>query len=613
MMKFNISKYGFKISSRLRKHAFKFKNTVNIFNFKIIILLLAIFFLFILPININIPNFLEISESRASDLLIVIVGSLASILGVLVAVIIVAFNILRKSYNVYAFRTFFKDKKLSEFITFYLLTITIAYLTLICITNPLKPQIINLIYFSIFLFIISLWILFPYSNIIISSTQSKENIKKIVNKININVAQVYNFGEEVMPSFSIVNIEENPIFVLNELGTRTLKDNDWLTSIYILQESEEKLFYLLDDHLKKNGTTNQKTNQERRNIINLFLLIVKPITYQAIKMQDEGVLRDVLGFVERLHYFCSQNRMSWYEVIELNYFIQKLLKETLTANLDNITYMGIIMAKRIMKTHLKYNVPIEDEIDKLYYWKYDEDTSEINVQNSNHWEEVNTEYVKIISETSKKAIELGNGEIVDKGISNLLNLVIEVLELPLGNFQKYDVIRNCCWNINDIIRVNANAKIDGDNFYLSNFHIGIKSAIKSTEAILKTLLFSYADTLITLAKNGVLNFFELNELGAISRGFARKINENELYKKSIIFNINLFDKLREVFEDEIDDNQTNYIEIYKQVISIRDWIKRENGGDNEIDDVIENVLSNFNDYKKIKEKLENENITIEWP
>lgn len=593
----------------------KLKEVIEIFNLKLIAIILVIFCLLIFSFDIYIPNYLGISYIQASNILSIIIGALTSILGVLIAIIVVAFNIFRKYYNFYAFRTFFKNKKLRDFITFYLLTITIAYLTLIEISNPLKPHIINLIYLAIVLFVISLWILFPYSNAIISSSQSKGNIKKIVNQISVDNVRVYKLRSEIMPSFSQLEIEENPIFVLNELGTRTLKDNDWLTSIYIISASEWKLFELLNDHLKENGHKDEKKNQERGRIIELFILIVKPIAYQAIKTEDEGVLTNVLGFIENFHYVAAQNQMAWYEVSALNDFFRNLLKKTLEAKLDNITYMGLLSVQNIMKDHLENNVPSEDEIFKLQYWKGNKNLKKSwDSQKDIQWDAVSRNYPEIISEIAKNAIELHNEEIVTKGMISLLDIMINVIKMPLGDLQKFDVVKNCCWGINDLIKIKIDTNLYGDNFYLSYFGIVIKGAIENAgKKILKTIFYSYAYNLRALAQKGMLSLYELNDIGALGRLFTGKIDENILYKESLIFIIILFDKLRETVENPIRDNKSFYVELCEQVISIRTWMKQENKEDKEIDEQIDKVLSNFKDYKELKEKLKIANVTNKWP
>lgn len=310
-----------KTENNLKKNWEDYKYLLNkiieIFDLKLLILILGILCILISPI-IKIPNFIGISSYQASITLTIIIGALSSILGVLIAIIIVAFNILRKSYNTYAFKTFFENPKLSEFITIYLMTITISYFTLITISDPLKFQSINLIYLSTILFIFSIWSIFPYSRAIIISTQSEENIEKIVSSIERSDINAFDIRTNLIDSYSISRIEDNPIFILSELGTRTLNEDDRLTSIRILVKTKEKLISMLDYCIKnkdkiQSGTFDKdgkRLDQDERILINGFLIIVKSIALKSVQIKNEFVLQNVFGFIEDIHVFCAKNKLS---------------------------------------------------------------------------------------------------------------------------------------------------------------------------------------------------------------------------------------------------------------------------------------------------------------
>lgn len=175
---------------------------------------LVILYLLLSFSKIKIPNMLGISNIQiATTILSTIVGSLASILGILIAVILVAFEIFRESYDVYAFKTFFKDEKLKELIILYIFTIIASLITLSTLSEPLTSRNINLIYASLFLFIISLVILFPYSRIIISSIKSKEKIKELVNQINLLYYRFIKLFTTSSPSFRLHFTDRRKSFI----------------------------------------------------------------------------------------------------------------------------------------------------------------------------------------------------------------------------------------------------------------------------------------------------------------------------------------------------------------------------------------------------------------
>ena len=582
-----------------------------IFDFRLIFLFIVVSYAFV---QFPLPNFVIVSSTlTASTLLTTIIGALSSILGVLIAVILLAFNILRKNYNKYAFRIFFKDKNLSLLVTFYILTIILSYLTLITLSDPLKFQSTNLVELSIISFVISLCMLFPLSSSIISSTQSKEKIEKIVNQIDGDTVQVYKFRRDIMASYSNYKIEENPIFILNELSERTLKDGDWLTSILILEKCQNKLFKLLVDFDKQ--TDNNKYTI--RSIINVFLIVLKTISYGSIKTNKDGTLTNVFRFIENLHIYCSENKVIWHNCVELNYFIKNILEELLINKSDNNVRLGLKMVSRIMQYHLEKNIPSDEEILELRFLEdknvnYEHYDTSKNLQ----WLNVSDEYIKIISEITKKAIELGNDEIIDEGLSNLLEIIVKTLDMPsseLTILQKQIIVRNCCRQIDDLISFKSDKGVYGGNFAIEYFTTAIEKAIELEEKILIQIMFTYAHVLIVLIQGKMMDQMLLNELGTLGRKFTKEIDNNSLYKKSLIFIITTFDKLKESVEEDITNNNLLYLEICEQVYSIKTWMKKENKQDKEVDQLIEYTLSSFTDYEDIKNNVMNNNITLIWP
>lgn len=593
-------------------HIHKINEELKIFNFKIIIIFIIAICLLILPIptfiglnNLNIiqiPNFIGISDTQAaSNILISGIGALASILGVVIAVILVAFNLLRKQYNLYAFKTFFKEKKLSELITIYISTIIIAYLTLISISNPLKPQTINLIYFSIFLFIFSLLIVFPYSNKIISSTQSKKNIELLVNQINKSHIAIFEARTNLTPPYIISKIEESPIYTLSELGKRTLKDDERIISMRILVESERKLFSILDEYPKNDSNNhikynvNEDPNQEKRSIINGFLLIVKSISYQAVELKQEGVLRNVWGFIEDIYDYCFENNIPYYTVIELDYFIENLLNESLNVKLDDTTKIGLQITEEVMEKQLKNNLEKNEVFNFLS----------------------RDRYIRIISKITERAIELDQNEIVDAGIFYLDNLVLNILNMEIESSQKHSVIKTCCNHIKYLILEIFEKDIHKGNYNLDKLASDARNAIlKNEEDIFREILFSISQILFTLNRKELLDWNSLNILAGIGRISVSKLNDNIIYRKSIIFIIKVFDTIRNRIEEKenlTNKNKSSYLDLYKQTSSLKEYLIKEERYDTEIEILINDVLSNFNLYEEIKKEIEEDIITIKWP
>ena len=588
----------------MRKIKSAIKHSVSTSSYRVGIFL-AILFLLSFFSKIKIPNILGISSVQiATTILSVIIGSLASVLGIIIAVILVAFEILRKSYNIYAFKTFFKDEKLKELIILYIFTIIASLITLSTLSVPLNSRSINLIYTSLFLFIISLVILFPYSRIIISSTKSKEKIKEIVDQIDYSTIHSLNYlRPSIPPSVYISQMEENPLFILSEVGIRTLKDDDRLTPKLILVECGNKLLKMLGDF-----------PDSKRGVINSFLIVFRNISRQAINLHQEGTLITVLDVIETLHNFCAENKTPWHELIELNQFISDFLQETLIAGLDEITSRGLYMIERIMKKHVEKNIPKEEEIWILHFHQNKNNKIKHDAKKDLQWEHVSNEYIRILSNITEKAIRLHKGETVRTGMHALSSVVSEVLNMQLGDLQKHFIIRWCCYYMKDLTIKSVEENLYTRVLAINPFsYLGIDRALDQKKEFSKEPLIRFCETLILLNKRNALDTFVLNELGAIGRSCVHKLDEHSLYKEALIFIVKTFNKLREDVEKEINNSNIKriYIELRDQVFSLKRWMKDYNKKDEEIEILIENTLSSFDYYEELKNELEKG--IIKWP
>ena len=131
------------------------------------------------------PDFLGINGSRpAINLLSIIATVSGSILGIVVAISLVAFGLLQKVYVSYATTEFFQDKKLKQLFLWYISTIIVSLVAIGGIDSVFGPESHNLTYLSIILFVISITFLYPFSKSILSGAASQGKINEIASRID---------------------------------------------------------------------------------------------------------------------------------------------------------------------------------------------------------------------------------------------------------------------------------------------------------------------------------------------------------------------------------------------------------------------------------------------
>lgn len=556
------------------------------------------------------PNVLEIRNVSAGIIaLSTIIGSLAAILGIIIAIMLVAFEILRKIYFTYAFKSFFQDKHLKKLFFIYIFTIIVSILTLVSLSDPLSSRDVDLIYFSLLLFVGSLLILFPYSQKIISSTQSKKRIEDLVERIDDEEIVLFRLQNHLMLTpvldygdgdYDVVTppIEKNPIYILREVAIRSLKDDDQIIPRFILAESTKKLLTVLK---------NVENYDKSRETINVFLSIIKNTASQAIKSRQEVMLHAILEAIEGIHSFCAENKLPWYVVIELNDALIEINEEMMKSDLINVSPRGLHTIERIMKEHLEKNIPLEDEIWLLSAMddkKVQQDTNK-DVQ----WQEVSDSYIRMVLNLTETAIELQKSEVVNTGLFVLDNIASVVIDMNLGDRQKTWIIRWCYYYVKELILKCVKEGLYRKGTVRPHF-FAMDKALEKKARYSNIPLITFSDILIQLAQKKSLDSFILNDLGTLGRGSIGKIGEDAIYKDSVLFIVKVFDKIKKIAEKDLnEENKQIYVEIHTQLDSFRRWIENSEKKDSDVEIALNDVINSFSKLDQIKREYEKGAIT----
>ena len=545
---------------------------------------------------IFLPNVLEIRNvSVGISVLSTIIGSLSAILGIVIAVMLVAFEILRKTYSAYAFKNFFQDEHLKEIFSIYTSTIIVSVLALASLSDPLNSRDINLIYLSLTLFVGSLLVLFPYSQKIISSTQSNKRIGDLVKRIDSKETKFFRRQNYLRdPTL----IEENPIFILSEVTVRALKNDDQILSHFIVDKSTEKLLTILN---------NVDNYDEAGETIDAFLNIYKNAASQATKSCQERTLYEVLGAIEGIHYFCAENKIPWNVVIGLNDTLVEIIEGTTESDLINASQQGLYAIGRIMKMHLEKNSPYEDEI-WLLSTKDDKNIQD-EINKDLQWADISDRYTRMISSITETAIELQKGEIVNTALYVLEGIALAVMDMNLGDRQKTLIIERCYYDVEKIVLkcVDAGLYRKGTIKPPSAF----VNASKKEAKFSNIPVIAFSNILIQLAQRNLLDSFSLNMLGTFGRSSIHKIEEGEFYKDSILFIIKTFNKIKNIIEEDLnEENKLFYMELNTQLNSFKKWMENYKKNDSDVETALSDAINSFSKVGQIKSEYEKD--TIIW-
>jgi len=555
-------------------------------------------------IKIEEPNFI-------SNILSIIIGSLASILGIIVAILLVSFEILRQTYSHYALHGLFEYENLKFLFSLFITSIIVSVIALVTLEDPLKIYNFNLLYLSIILFGICLIILYPIVRKCLDITRSKKKIMDMIESINyLHIMNYLQISRTRIHGERVASIEKNPIYILNEVVTRSIDNKDSAIPEMILIKSTDVLLNLIKNN----------SEYDIRDLINGFLIIIKNSAFQAIRNESVNILRLVIIQIRRIHVFCAKSRFYWSNLVELNDIFLDILHKTIEANLTDSAKNNFILLEDILFNQLIYNVPNENDLfwfqERIQRKKIEEDEQE-SIKRDNQWHTVSLEYLGMFFSCIDKALELKNGNIALYGIYILNSLVSKIEKSSLGSKQKKQLLRDCYYHISSYI---ITAK---KNDLLSKHNIGFISLSFNYDTILSILnkrdqeyskipLLYFCGTLIALAQEQFFDESIQNNLGALGRSLIDKVNENNLFLGALILICNTFYKIYEQVKlSELEEGSKILDEIFKQVDSLKRWMKDKNVKNKILEDKINKILEELKTATKVRNNKDN--LIIEWP
>jgi hypothetical protein len=569
------------------------------FAFIVILFLLALFSDEQFPDLLGIKSALPLTTTLS-----VVASALSSILGILVAVLLVSFEILRRTYAHHAFEEIFRTGELKLIFVLYSSTITISVFSIVIIDDSLSIRSVNLFYLSIFLFLICIVILYPCSKAILLSATSKKRIMEIVNRIDPQT--IRRLDEYSHPLAYIEQIEENPFFILSEVNSQTIREHDRLTPQLVLIESTKRIQDLMmksDDSL------------DNRTIIKAFLIIVRTSANQAIKERHSLALDALLSSIRQVHYFCAEHKVPWHEFIELNSTLKEILIRMMQEDLDAHVNEGMWIIQDIQERHLRNNVPLEDEIWPLHIGKGKRKDIPHDTEKDLQWAQISRVFIDMLYELIDRAIGFNKGELVSIGLRCFTNIAGSAIQAEyLGNLQKRNIVSECYYRAEDLTLKSVREGLYKRVLDLSPFDSSkIFCALNEDTEFSRIPLICFGETLIQLTQGNVPRNYDLNVLGTVGRKVIDRMDESHLHVEALLVILRVFNRIRGLLEaeNETPDTITAYFEVLNQVQSLKKWTEEKNKHNDLIEEEISHILGSF---KKIKEfEIGSENTIITWP
>jgi hypothetical protein len=556
--------------------------------FEIVLLFVLVYFS-----PYSLPLIPALTDTFASSLDL-IAGVLAAILGITVAIMLISFEFMRRYYPSYSLKAFLNNFNLRELFHLFLGTLLLSGFVSTYEKNLNDIQQKNLMWLVFYLYAVAIIFLFTYLKKIILASNLNKSVPDLIAGITYDHIYRERYTHESKSEVDQAEeVEGNPLYVLAESANVALKDGKRIYPQLVLIGVTKRL----KEEIEK--------THDKRDAIKGFLFVYQNIAAGALRLKDSKIVGEVLDNLEDIEATMAVNKAKWSELLELDDAIKDLLKASVRRGLEGVVQDGYYSLSRIMKYHLEHNCPEESKIWILdIHNKAIKHDSDIDLQ----WEHISMDYLRAIRSVAEEAIvrKLPSDLVYSAAhiYDFILNTALDIQSL--GTKQKSRIVGWALFEAQSLsVEFAKTTKQRWQLFPLEIHKLGELSKADANEPIVQKLIEHYGNTLIEFLRLGVLNVFELNQLGAEGRGLSREVGNSILNDKSLMFVTDVFSRVKLVCEENINQTyyQEMYLDCYSQVSSFLKWGKPNIRKHKKIYLRIQRLLKSFKNLPRYKKAL----------
>lgn len=577
-----------------------------------------------------IPDYLKLKEIDHLNFLGLVISSISSLLGIIVSIILIRFELLRQQIGRRVNDHFLNNRSFKRLISLLLITILWAGSTYISSKILSIDILITHLYFAAILFGLCLIVLFPASYSILKSSTSIAVVHHELLKLNEEALEVFQKNKDIhfRQSYPLFDIDEDTsVDILKRLAQSYVKNNDTNAVKFILFASTEHLISWIGiSKYRENINSQTKLTMGQRMAgdhaeremtgakIDIVSSIWQTIVMESIRERNIEVLNSLWNAFSMLHSHFASNKMYVLHLEKLDYFERKLFEQLMKADLSSVLEMGLKYRSDVFLLHLEKNCPEEKYIKDIGLilgepYVHSEDH---NIAENVEWGHVSEFH--LIGTVVEHAIKTTDAGLIFDGFHAFRHIIHEVVRIKsMGKKQQaFVVIRlyeTLAYYLLEAIRsdssrefVSLTTAFDGSD---------VAEYVRANSIFSKRVVSKFSDFVIevnqTKARSAGLH--AMNHLGTLGRALKEHVSKDNKAKSVTLFILDTFKYLKAEFEEDIENYSEQYIDLEKQIRSIRDWRAQELKADDEVHEYCDKILKTF---KKKLLKSSPKSQFIEW-
>lgn len=520
----------------------------------------------------------------------ILMRTIVVLLSIIFSFSLLSFQIFNKYFGRFAFYDFFKKSHLKVMFTLFILNVsfliyTFNYLKTCLVDNYFRTYgkviFIESILFS-FILVISI---FPVMINLLSSSQSRINLKRLFNAItdeNILATQSF-YREEIDED----DYETNSFKIITEISLVAIKDFDQSSFEIIVRSIYLKFLEISES---------EKSIEIKRGLYYKFRDIFNDLFAYALKEKNSFVMNKILQarFEIEKKVIATNLIIDYqdkYNGWNFNFDFEDFYNKTFQSNEEIICVEIVDLYRDFFSEIIKVKFP---DTFKYDFEKPFENLIETSIVSTNY--SLIEKFVKS-SGTSKKTLIL-------KKLSNLF----ATLDLIILESKNHIDTKSYLLQVNNIHKVKflkvliEEAQIK--NIEFSHYPYGIADTSEIKKLNSSIILKSQLNSVDYFFQKNVLNNLVLNDLKASAFSMISLYeNDKSKSKKILKLIIEKFDYIRSLIKDN-DSNEKKdvYIKLNKYLGYIENGLKQK-VNDTELSEMLNNVNSKFEYLEKFKSEL----------
>lgn len=568
----------------------------------------------LLTLELNwVPDYLGLSESEHPEMILeVIISVISSVIGISIALIIIAFETFKNKLGRVGIGRFFTNSLVIFIITFQITIICYSFFLLLSIGSPLDYKELSAIYFLSLLFIISIIIIWPLGKIILSDSESIKIVLNECEKITPQeISDIIGYSHGMMDyKREIDKIEGSPFIILRNLGINYTKESNQHIPALIIQETTNKFLPLI---------TNKIDRRALREGYNTLFIVWNGIISESFSNNNFLALKEIWNSIVKIHNHHADNKIELIRTEALETFYENFIEQLLKNNQDDIITNGLFKIQAIFEKHLQKSVPKEELIRDIDYIFELGKNPKHNVDVELQWDHICEDIPRMIDIIIEKSLDYKRVTVLESAFLALSELINVAYNSKIGNYQKNIIIvslfRNLVYSYGECIKkeVITMSRCMRVLDYTTDYFI------EENPDYLKNIMNSLIEYLMDLMKAKKLDLKNgKSTLGGKFRHIVMLHEKGDNYSDIITLILDFIKWTKNQYENDQEIDAENYIallEISKSLIHFHKlthkldrntgWIAKEEGKiSTELIKQIEQIIKSFKKIDEAKKKIQ---------